>query len=116
MSRYPKSAAQVRHMEHDSDAPETKKVSMYGYDSDALSKVRITASADGYLRIVLMAEDVDNPGTYQEVQGQFNADGNFELLTAGSGGTSTPATSRIMLEDGSSDILLESGDGLALEA
>lgn len=114
MSRYPKSAAQVRHMEHDSDAPETKKVSMYGYDSDALGKVRITASADGYLRIVLMAEDVDSPGTYQEVQGQFNSDGNFELLTAGSGGTST-ATSRVQTEGGF-DILLESGDGLALEA
>lgn len=44
---------------------------------------------DGRLVMRIAAEDVDNLGTFQFVQGQFNANGNFELLTAGSGGSGT---------------------------
>jgi hypothetical protein len=43
-----------------------------------------------FMKIRIEAEDVNNPGIYQEVQGQYNDNGHFELLTAGSGG-STPA-------------------------
>ena len=44
-------------------------------------------SSFGALAIFIVAEDVDDPGTYYKVQGQFNDSGQFELLTAGSGGS-----------------------------
>jgi hypothetical protein len=39
----------------------------------------------GPAQMVIVAEDINNPGTYVAVQGQYNSNGNFELLTAGSG-------------------------------
>jgi len=75
---------------------------MYGWDSDNLSWVRMGVNAEGHQRMVMVAEDINNPGNYVEVQGQYNSNGNFELLTAGSGST-TPTTTgdNVVFMDGS---------------
>lgn len=81
-------------------------------DPDALRRIRV--DANGRLQMVIVAEDVASPGTYVAVQGQYNSDGYFELLTAGSGGTGT-TTDDFLMEDGSF-LLLEDGDNMLLES
>ncbi len=67
---------------------------------------------DGRQIIRIGAEDIDNLGVIELVQGQFNTDGFFELLTAGSGGAGDEDA---LLMEGGDYILLESGDNILLE-
>lgn len=58
---------QVRVMEHDQDAPETRKVSMYAWDPSTLSKKRVVVGSDGSLvageRALAIRLDTSTPGT-----------------------------------------------------
>ncbi len=58
----------------------------------------------------IIAEDIDNLGVFQAIQGQYNDDGHFELLTAGSGG-SIPVEGQFLTEDGDG-FVTEDGDSL----
>lgn len=60
---------------------------------------------------IIYAEDVDNPGTYRAVQGQYSADGYFQLITSGSGTSTT--NDALLLETGDT-VLLETGDKVLL--
>ena len=95
-------------------ADKTKKiVSIVDGDASGISLTVEQLSQWGALGVFIIAEDIDDIGTYYKVQGQFNASGNFELLTAGSG-TSGPDGDAILGETG--DYLLgETGDYMLSE-
>ena len=61
--------------------------------------------------IRIQAEDVDNPGTYRKVQGQYDANGDFNLLTKTS---TTSAVYYYIIESGTYHYLLEDGSGALL--
>lgn len=67
----------------------------------------------------IYAEAVDGPsaGTIVAIKAAYNSTtGNYELLTAGSGGTTTTdSTNTVLLQDGY-DLLLQTGDELLLQA
>ena len=67
---------------------------------------------DGRQIIRIGAEDIDNLGVIELVQGQFNSDGFFELLTAGSGGAGDDDA---LLMDSGDYILMDSGDKILLD-
>jgi hypothetical protein len=50
-------------------------------------KFIITPDGQILVGTVILAEDINYPGVFRAVQGQYNDSGNFELLTAGSGST-----------------------------
>ena len=67
----------------------------------------------------LVAEAVDGPsqGLPVFIKAAYNSStGNYELLTAGSGSTTTTDTTSTFLLESGSNFLLESGDELLLEA
>ena len=67
--------------EHDSAAPETKKVSLYGWDSNSLQKVKIAANLDGSLS-----------SSTEAVQLQENSgDSNIEYVGLAAIGSATSA-------------------------
>ena len=95
-------------------ADKTKKiVQIVDGDTPGVTLTVEQLSEWGALPIFIIAEDIDDAGVYQMVQGQFNDDGNFELLTAGSG-TAEADTDNILMETGD-NLLLETGDQFLIE-
>ena len=87
-------------------ADKTKKiVQIVDADVPSIAASIEQLSSWGALGVFIIAEDIDDLGTFYKIQGQFNDNGFFELLTAGSG-TSTPSG-----PDGDA-ILGETGDYL----
>lgn len=68
---YHNSTAQVRDMEHDSDSPETRKVSMYGYDYDNTTKRRVAVDSSGRLSFSQLV-----PEKYDEIALTYVASGD----------------------------------------
>jgi hypothetical protein len=79
--------------EHDSDSPETKKVSIYGWNVDSLSKVKVAVDSGGNLSLSsLVPEEYDYIAMTYVATG--NGAGEIETVVyklGGSGGT-TQAT------------------------
>lgn len=61
-------------------ADETKKITQIVGSTPTIGLTIEQLSSWSSLPIVVIAEDVDSPGTYRAVQGQFGLTGNFELL------------------------------------
>lgn len=70
----------------------------------------------GFTKIILYAEDVDSPGTMRAVQGMYDDNNNFVLLTNGTGGTTTTDYGNLLLEDGTDSLLTEGGNFLTQQA
>ena len=70
---------EVDTLEHDdSQSPETKRVSLYGWDSNALKKVRINVDTNGNLTTTLpLPTQSDNPS----LELTWDGSGNLTALT-----------------------------------
>jgi phage pi2 protein 07 len=57
------------------------------FSSSAGDRSAALLDSNRRIQTVIYAEDINSPGVFRAVQGQYNDNGNFELLTAGSGST-----------------------------
>lgn len=64
----------------------------------------------GISKMRLYAEDVDSPGTLRAVQGVFDANGYFVLLTSGTGSSTVNDFGNLFLENGTDSLLTEASD------
>ena len=85
---YITSEAQVRLMEHDSDSPETRKVSIYGYDSANTTKRRVVVDSEGNL---LASSPLPTAGNNPSLALEYTGD-NLTKLTKTIDGTSYEKT------------------------
>jgi hypothetical protein len=66
----------------------------------------------GFGKMIVYAENVDEPGTYRAVQGQVDSNGYFVLLTSGTGNTTPTDFGNLLLENNTDSLLTEGGDFL----
>lgn len=125
MAPYINYDSQVRTMEHDSDAPETRKVSLYGYDSADLVKRRVRVNSDGELIVAggssndmegadvtvgTVAVEMTFAGDTQGVQIQADHDNTGTIWVGKSNVSSAGANAFTRLEAGES-ISVDYDDG-----
>lgn len=58
----------------------------------------------------IWAEDVDAPGTLRAIQGMFDTNGYFVLLTNGTGSSTPSDYGNLFLENGTDSLLTEGSD------
>lgn len=90
--------------EHDLEEPKTKKVSIYGWDGEALQKRRIAVDSEGRLALSSLVPD-EHDALLLTYVSAGNGVGEIETITYKSGGVSGTTVATLTLAYNSDDKL-----------